>query len=184
MDRQNLNASARQQYSPLPGTAEARGGRRRVKTWACSSCQTRKIKCDGNKPSCGTCLAHQRQCRYDPRALQSRSRPRGLRFLQADSFPDGVEASDPRTDEQTGRTPRSDTNMRFVSVHQDTQHPSSTMRHHPTIPDRSLLWISSHLMGLRRCTGMAQGHPIIQGVQTPQRMRWPKMSPVLKTTWR
>lgn len=37
----------------------------RPKRIACVVCRRRKLRCDGNKPSCGTCARLQHDCAYD-----------------------------------------------------------------------------------------------------------------------
>ncbi|KAA6406978.1 MAG: Fungal specific transcription factor [Lasallia pustulata] len=41
------------------------GGLPRTKRIACIICRKRKLKCDGNKPSCGTCARLKHSCAYD-----------------------------------------------------------------------------------------------------------------------
>lgn len=51
---------------PIPrlnaGTS-VRGRRRSAR--ACEPCRQRKIKCDGNRPTCGQCVYHKNRCGYE-----------------------------------------------------------------------------------------------------------------------
>ena len=87
MDHQNVDRGTRQYVIPnnnSPQYAQPRQSgaltstARRPKTWACLSCQTRKIRCDGIKPFCSTCLAHKRQCQYEVRASGSKRYEKSL----------------------------------------------------------------------------------------------------------
>ncbi|KAF2176134.1 hypothetical protein K469DRAFT_679128 [Zopfia rhizophila CBS 207.26] len=59
-----------QSLSPPPRTAStvARGNAPQLKILAraCRFCRARKTKCDTQKPRCGTCTTHNRQCVYSP----------------------------------------------------------------------------------------------------------------------
>lgn len=42
------------------------------KNRSCEFCRMRKVRCDGQKPSCRTCINHQRECFYKPSSLKPR----------------------------------------------------------------------------------------------------------------
>ncbi|KAH6874296.1 hypothetical protein B0T10DRAFT_521993 [Thelonectria olida] len=48
-------------------------GKRIRSVWpACKDCRQSKVKCDGRRPHCGTCIAKGRSCRYESQVGQSR----------------------------------------------------------------------------------------------------------------
>ncbi|KAI9642613.1 hypothetical protein NHQ30_009418 [Ciborinia camelliae] len=54
---------------------QLQGTRKRV-SQACDKCRSRKDKCDGERPSCSTCLTHGRTCSYDAN-VKKRGLPEG-----------------------------------------------------------------------------------------------------------
>ncbi|KAA8917093.1 hypothetical protein TRICI_000765 [Trichomonascus ciferrii] len=55
---------------------EGQGKRPRVSR-ACEGCRTRKIKCDGEKPGCGNCRAHDLECVYTESIRKIKARKTG-----------------------------------------------------------------------------------------------------------
>ena len=53
------------QDGPGRGEAGEAGASTRLKRIACIICRRRKLKCDGEKPRCGTCSRLGHQCAYD-----------------------------------------------------------------------------------------------------------------------
>ncbi|EME38553.1 hypothetical protein DOTSEDRAFT_75913 [Dothistroma septosporum NZE10] len=50
----------------IDGVSETKGGKRRAVSSACIPCRKRKSKCDGQLPSCSTCIAvYRTECCYD-----------------------------------------------------------------------------------------------------------------------
>lgn len=62
-NKQGENGADEQRESP-PGEG-ANGQVPKPKRIACVLCRKRKLRCDGNKPSCGTCARLQHDCSYD-----------------------------------------------------------------------------------------------------------------------
>ncbi|CAG8572559.1 28063_t:CDS:10 [Dentiscutata erythropus] len=49
----------------------------------CDNCKQRKVKCDKERPQCGTCRKSKRECRYDLSASSKRGRPKSeIEILQ------------------------------------------------------------------------------------------------------
>lgn len=70
----DLSRPSNQRKNESPGSSQenndaqnegADGGVPRTKRIACIICRKRKLKCDGNKPSCGTCTRLKHSCAYD-----------------------------------------------------------------------------------------------------------------------
>ncbi|KAK3938739.1 hypothetical protein QBC46DRAFT_439570 [Diplogelasinospora grovesii] len=58
---------------PSPGVSlEGLGKRIPYVSQACRGCRHAKVKCDGGRPTCRTCIARGRSCHYDGQAGQSR----------------------------------------------------------------------------------------------------------------
>lgn len=55
----------------------------KVKRIACVLCRKRKLKCDGNKPSCGTCTRLQHECSYDEARKKSGPKRGYVKALEA-----------------------------------------------------------------------------------------------------
>ena len=50
---------------------------------ACVLCRKRKLRCDGNKPSCGTCTRLQHDCSYDEMRRKSGPKRGYVKALEA-----------------------------------------------------------------------------------------------------
>lgn len=61
--RQGENGGGEERESP--SGEGANGQVPKPKRIACVLCRKRKLRCDGNKPSCGTCTRLQHDCSYD-----------------------------------------------------------------------------------------------------------------------
>jgi len=57
-------------------TKKSKQGPRKRVSQACDRCRSRKDKCDGNKPTCSTCLTNGRDCSYDAN-VKKRGLPEG-----------------------------------------------------------------------------------------------------------
>lgn len=55
-------------------------------TTACSTCRSRRTRCDNRKPSCGFCRNHGLSCHYDEVAQQPRSRYTNLLYALLDTL--------------------------------------------------------------------------------------------------
>lgn len=55
----------------------------RPKRMACILCRKRKLKCDGNKPSCGTCSRLNHQCEYSEERKKSGPKRGYVKLLEA-----------------------------------------------------------------------------------------------------
>ena len=65
LSRQPSHHSSRSDSPPDPAGATGEIGIPRPKRIACIICRKRKLKCDGGKPSCGTCKRLGHKCAYD-----------------------------------------------------------------------------------------------------------------------
>lgn len=64
----NEISGRRQSDSPVDGSLDAQTGNSQVskiKRIACTICRKRKLRCDGARPSCGTCSRLAHNCAYD-----------------------------------------------------------------------------------------------------------------------
>lgn len=107
-----------------PGTQEDSSQVPKTKRIACVLCRKRKLKCDGNKPSCGTCNRLQHDCSYDE--VRRKSGPkRGYvkaleaRLAQVETLlknHDGEEDGPSQADKSNGTTNQSQQN---AAINQD-----------------------------------------------------------------
>ncbi|QSZ32272.1 hypothetical protein DSL72_001846 [Monilinia vaccinii-corymbosi] len=81
MEQEDYSRSAKAGATPsnnnddAKNTKKLQGTRKRV-SQACDKCRSRKDRCDGERPSCSTCLAHGRTCSYDAN-VKKRGLPEG-----------------------------------------------------------------------------------------------------------
>ena len=72
MDQDDLHNA----YGTATATEAADTSKRKRVSRACDRCRAKKDKCDGQRPSCLTCLANGLQCSYDP-VTKKRGLPEG-----------------------------------------------------------------------------------------------------------
>lgn len=61
----DLRTTVNKKPSPNSDSATAQAGQIKQKRVACVICRKRKLKCDGERPSCGTCSRLNHNCAYD-----------------------------------------------------------------------------------------------------------------------
>ncbi|CAG8626407.1 8342_t:CDS:2 [Cetraspora pellucida] len=60
----------------IPTTLTAITGKRVKPIETCDNCKTRKVKCDKERPQCGTCRKSKRECKYELSESSKRGRPK------------------------------------------------------------------------------------------------------------